>query len=360
MFEINKDKIRRILVIRTDKIGRMGPAARYYGLGEALLNIPAIRALKQNCNASVLALVNPAVAELLRGAAEIDQILIFDENRWRKNPFARLKLIWQLRRMRFDLAVIFNPTKRFHILSFFAGIPERLGYDRKWSFLLTHKIEDKKSLGQKHEVEYNLDLVRHIGIDTDEKKISIAIDKEDNRFVENLLSKYAIRDKDLIFAIHPHSSNPAKTWPKENFAYVIDALRSKFAAKVVVIGAAGESSAVNDLISLTKYRPVNLSGKLTLKQLAAFLKKCALLISNDSGPVHIAAAMERSVIAIFGRNDPGVGPVRWGPWGEGHIILHKHPGCEPCLDRSCPRSFKCLSLTTPEEVLKAVENRLSQ
>ena len=358
--EIDKDKIHKILVIRTDRIGRVGSSAQYSGLGEALLNIPAIRALKQNFNSFIITLVNPVVKELVAGSPEIDQILVFDESRWNKSIFTRLALLLQIRKMKLDLAVIFNPTKRFHILTYLAGIPWRLGYARKWSFLLTHKIEDKKFQGQKHEVEYNLDLIRSISADTDDKHISIKLRKEDTQFVQDSLLKYTITDKDLVIAIHPHSSNPAKTWPKENFASIADELHSRFTAKIAIIGAAQERSSVINLISLTKHPPINLSGKLTLKQLAAFFKKCALLISNDSGPVHIAAACQTPTVVIFGRNIPGVGPKRWGPWGNGHIVLHKDAGCNPCLDRKCPYNFKCLTSISPEEVLKAVEKQLKK
>ena len=341
-------------------MGKIGSSARYLGLGEALLSIPAIRALKQSSNAFILALVNPVVKELLAGTPEIDQILVFDEKEWNKNIFARLRFLSQIRKMRFDLAVILNPSKRFHILSYLAGIPRRLGYNRKWGFLLTDRIEDKKFQGQKHEVEYNLDLARAIGTNTEDKHISIKVERENEQFVENLLPKYGIKENDLIIAIHPHSSNPAKTWPKGNFASVADELYSKFSAKVVIIGGAQERKAVIKLISLAKYPPINLSGKLTLKQLAAFLKRCNLLISNDSGPVHIAAAMGRPTVVIFGRNIPGVGPKRWGPWGNGHIVLYKDSGCNPCLDRDCPHNFKCLTSISPEEVLQAVDRQLKR
>ena len=360
MVRINKDKIHKILVIRTDKIGRIGSSGRYCGLGEALLSVPAIRALKQSFNSTIVTLVNPIVKELLEGTPEIDQILSFDEGKWNKSIFTRLSLLWQLYRSNFDLAVILNPTKRFHILTYLAGIPWRLGYARKWSFLLTHKIEDKKFQGQKHEVEYNLDLVRSIGATTNDKHISIKIDKEDTQFVEDLLLKYAIKDEDLIIVIHPHSSNPAKTWLRENFAYVADKLHSRFAAKVAIIGGAEEKTSSIKLASLIKEPVINLAGKTTLKQLAAFLRRCTLLISNDSGPVHIAAAVNTPCVVIFGRNIPGVGPKRWGPWGNGHTVLHKDSGCNPCLDRKCPYNFKCLSSITPEEVLTVVEQRLAR
>lgn len=347
MDKIDKDKIHKILVVRTDR------------MGDVLLNIPAIRALKQSFNATVFALVNPVVKELLEGLPEIDQVLPFVEGRWNRSIFARLKLLREMRKMQFDLAVILNPTKRFHILTYLAGIGLRLGYARKWDFLLSHKIEDKKFLGQKHEVEYNLDLVRSIGADTSDQQISIKAEKQDTQFVENLLLEYGIKDKDIVIAIHPHSSNPAKCWPKENFASVADELSLRFSAKVVITGSAQERSSVVKLISLTKHPLINLCGRLSLKQLAAFFLRCSLLISNDSGPVHIAAAVATPTVVIFGRNMPAVGPKRWGPWGSGHITLHKDPGCSPCLDRDCPYNFKCLTSITPEEVLAVVEQRLA-
>lgn len=348
MKKIDKEKIHKILVIRTDR------------MGDVLPNIPAIRALKQSFNSSIVAVVNPEVERLLRGNSEIDQILTFDEDKWNKSIFTKLKLYWQIRKMKFDLAVILNPAKRFHVLAYLAGIPRRLGYDRKWGFLLTDKIEDKKFQGQKHEVEYNLDLVRAIGADTEDKHISIKVEKEDTQFVEDLLLKYGVKDKNLVIAIHPHSSNPAKSWPKENFACVADELYARFSAKVAIIGGAEERNSAIKLISQAKHHLINLTGKLTLKQLAAFFQRCTLLISNDSGPVHIAAAMNTPCAVIFGRNIPGVGPGRWSPWGSAHTVLHKDPGCNPCLDRDCPYNFKCLSSISPKEVLATAEKQINE
>ena len=122
MAKIDREKIHNILVVRTDRIGKTGQAARYYGLGEALLNTVAIRALKETFQACCVVLVNPAARELLMGSPEIDEIIVFDEDKWNRSIRARLSLLWQIRRRKFDLAVIFNPTKRFHLLTYLAGI----------------------------------------------------------------------------------------------------------------------------------------------------------------------------------------------------------------------------------------------
>ena len=178
------------------------------------------------------------------------------------------------------------------------------------------------------------------------------------QFVKDLLSQYGIADTDLVIAIHPYSTVPAKCWDKKNFAYVADELKLRFSAKVAIIGSAQEGGSAIQLIALSKYPLLNLCGKFTLKQLAAFLQRSSLLISNDSGPMHIGAAMGTPTVAIFGRNIPGVSPKRWGPWGNEHTVLYKDPGCNPCFDRNCPYKFKCLTAITPEEVIKAARKLL--
>ncbi|MFC1631062.1 glycosyltransferase family 9 protein [Candidatus Omnitrophota bacterium] len=347
MPKIDQDKIKKILVVRTDR------------MGDVLLNVPAIRALKQSFSCVIVALVNPEIKELLSGVPEIDQIYAFNEQQWNKNLLFKLIFLRQLRRMNCDLAVILNPSKRFHILTLLAGISLRLGYDRKWGCLLTHKIEDQKFKGAQHEVEYNLDLVRSIGADTQDKSISLKVEKQDREVVSDLLSKQGVTDGEKIVVLHPHSSNPAKCWPRENFVILCDQLQEQ-GLKVAIIGGVEQRKAARKLAALAKYPPINLSGKLSLKQLAAFFQRSSLLVSNDSGPVHVAAAAGAPTVVIFGRNLPGVSPRRWGPWGSGHLILHKDPGCNPCLDRDCPYNFKCLTAITPQEVLAAVQTGLAQ
>ena len=346
MRKIDKDKISKILVVRTERF-----------VGDVLLNIPAIRALKETFNCFVSALISPQAKELFEQRPEIDELIFFDQQAWKKGFRQKLSLLRQIRRKRFDLAVILSPTKRFHLFTFLTGIPLRLGYDRKWGFLLTDKIEDKKFLGQKHEIEYNLDLVRHIGADTKDKSISLKTGAEDRAFVNSLLAEKGIRNNQPLIVLHPYSTVAAKCWPWENFIYLADQIQERLKMKVAIIGSSAEMVFADKMLSMAKFPLLDLTGAFTLKQLAAFLQRCNLLICNDSGPMHIAAAVGLPTIAIFGRNIPGVGPRRWGPYGAGHKVFHKDPGCSPCLDRKCPYSFKCLSSITPEEVLGAVKRQ---
>ncbi len=297
---IKSETIKQILVVRTDR------------MGDVLLNVPAIRALKETFGARITLLAHRELKTLFEAIPEVDEVITYDEERWQESFTERWRLLQLVRRRHFGLAVILNPLRRMHILAFAAGIPYRLGYRRKWAFLLTHSIADKKYEGQKHEVEYNLDLVRAIGADTQDLRITLGRLAEEEAYVAQLCKKYALLPADTLVAIAPNTSNPAKCWPKEYFAQLIDKLIAA-GVKVAVIGAPAEHSAVLRLLAMTRQQPINLCGKLNLRQLAAFLARARLLIANDSGPVHLAAAVGTPAIVIFGRNIPGVGPRRWGP-----------------------------------------------
>lgn len=301
----------RILLIRTDRFG------------EFILNTPVIRAIKEKFPFSYLCvMVNPAAKEIIEGSSYINEIMIYDE-RVMRGFFKNFKLITEIRNRRFDLAIILNPKKKFNIITFLADIPIRLGYNRKWGFLLTHKIKDRKFLGQRHEVNYNLDLVRILGIDTEDKRPFVAIDRGDEESIEFLLKEINIVSSDLLIALHPWTSDPAKQWPIKNFSRLAQRLSEEFSCRVTIIGGKDEMNQAKEFFGDKPYL-IDLTGKLTLRQSAALLKKCRFLISNDSGPVHLACAVGTPVIALFRNDIPAKSARRWGPWGEGHIVIEKN------------------------------------
>ncbi len=340
------ENIHKILVIRTDRVG------------DFLLSIPVIKSLRKSFPQSFIAVMTkPEISEIIEKDPCIDEILLYNEDAQQKGFRHTTRFIKQIRERKFDLAIILNPAKEFNLITFFAGIPQRIGYDRKWGFLLTDKIKDRKFLGEKHELEYNLDLLRSLNINLQDKEISINITKEDEDFVNKLLDGSGFKKGEILIALHPWTANPAKQWPQSNFLEVGKRFSSRLNTRIAIIGGKDEREE-SEVFCRRGENFINFSGKFSWRQLAVFLKQCHLLISNDSGPVHIAAAVDTPCVVIFGRNIPGVGPKRWSPWGEGHIIFHKDPGCNPCLDRKCPHSFKCLTSITPEEVFKAAEKKL--
>lgn len=294
---------KNILVVRNDRFG------------EFLLNIPAFRALRETfVNARLIVVVNHYVKELVEFMPLTDEVILW--NRRKHTFFEKLQLLKLLKSKNIDIAIMLNPSKEFNIFTYLAGIPVRVGYNRKWGFLLTHKIEDKKYLGQKHEVEYNLELVGLVGAKTEDKTISLKVDND-------IPLGFDIDNYDNLIAIHPFTSDPLKQWPIEYFRNLAQKITRELNIEVVIIGGKQEAQKSLEYFADLSSRIFNLTGKTTLIQLAGLLKRCKLLISGDSGPVHLACAVGTPVIAIFRNDIPGKSARRWGPWGRGHIVIEK-------------------------------------
>jgi ADP-heptose:LPS heptosyltransferase len=294
-------RIVNILAVRNDRFG------------EFLLNIPALRALKEGYPGSKLTLVvNPYVRELAESIEFVDEIIPWDNRK--HNLMEAFRFSRLLKQKRFGICVIFNSSKEFNIVSFLAGIPVRVGYSRKWGFLLTHTIEDKKYLAQKHEVEYNLDLAGLIGAKAQNTKIAL------NLGDSNLPSESIAED---AIAIHPWTSDPVKQWPADKFVRLTDELADR-GLNIFIIGSKEELEKSRSYFSGLKNGVTDLTGQTTLKELAGLLKKCRLLVSCDSGPMHLAAAVGTPVIALFRNDLVGKTSKRWGPWGSNHCVIEKN------------------------------------
>ena len=197
--------------------------------------------------------------------------------------------------------------------SFLAGIPLRVGYDRKWGFLLTKKMKDTKHLGNKHEVECNLELAGLIGAKTADKSLSLKIE-------EKTFPELAGRNN---IAIHPFTSDVVKQWPIERFRLLAQRISGELGLGVLIIGKEEYAGTGRLKFENLGKNIVNMINKTSLIELAQVIKQCKLLVSCDSGPVHLAASVGVPVIALFRNDLPGKTAKRWGPWGEGHIVIEK-------------------------------------
>jgi heptosyltransferase-2 len=289
-----EQKIKKILVVRNDRFG------------EFLLNIPAMRALKETfACARLTAVVNPAVRELAQMLPYIDEIIEWAPGRHGLKD--KIRLIGRLRKEKFDLSVMLNPSRDFNLISFFAGVPIRAGYDRKLGFLLTHKIKDTKQLAQKHEVDYNLELVGLVGAKTRDKSLTLNIAQGNDQ------GRSAI-------VLHPWTSDPAKEWPLDNFRFLAERINRELGIKVVIVGGRENSLNSRTLFGASDSNLLDLTGKTSLRELAVLLKSCRLLVSADSGPMHLAACLKVPVLALFRNDIPAKSAKRWGPWGSGTVI----------------------------------------
>lgn len=299
-------EIRNILVVRTDRFG------------EFLLIIPALRALKDAfASVRISVMVNPAVAQIAACVPGVDEVIISRPRAY--SWFQICRLAWHLRRKRFDLAITFHPDKKFHFMGWLAGISVRVGYRRKWWFLVNYRIQDEKHRGLKHEIDYNLDLLSRIGVTARCRSLSLNLPED---AAGALCRAQGLSPDRMLIAIHPFTSDPVKQWPLERFRI----LAGRFSAdadapQVVIVG--GPDEHMQGALFDGDARIINLTGKTTLVELAALFKRCAVLVSGDSGPVHLASCVGTPVTALFRSDIPGKSARRWGPMSPRSVVLEK-------------------------------------
>jgi len=271
-----------------------------------------------------------------------------------------IRFIQELKAKRFELAIVLHPTKRSHMVVTLAGIPERIGYDRKAGHLLTKSLPHTKQLGLKHEIDYALDVLRYLGIEPKGRSLYMPLNSRSEQKAEDILKKNGVKDSDTLVVMNPGASCASKRWGVENFAKVADALAKRYGAKIAVIAGSLDKHFGDELASMIGAGCINLSGHTSVGDIASILKRARLFISNDSGPVHIGCAVGTPVIVIFGRSDRGLSPQRWGPSGKKDVVLHKETDCEICYAHNCKIGFKCLESITAEEVLEAAGKILTE
>ncbi len=344
-----KGNIKNIAIFRTDRIG------------EVLLSTVAVTAIKEHYPEADISFITSEYSKsLLGGRGDIKKILTvntYSKNKW---LLRSIKLALVLKKNRFDMAVILAPHKMLHLACFLAGIPNRLGYDRKWGCLLTKKITDERGNGNKHETEYTMDLLKEIGINTPTPKPKLFVDNEAEVIVDDFIQQHGLEAESRpLVVMHPGSSNPAKIWTKNRYVELIKKLKATVNCCIVMVGDKNDREFAGKVIEKTGLNVLNTSSMFDLKELAAFLRRADLFIGSDTGPMHMAVALDVPVIVIFGRNVPGVSPVRWGPCGDGHVVLHEPCDSDVCYDTDCPYGYKCLENVTSEAVCEAASKILA-
>jgi len=340
--------VKKILIVRTDRIG------------DVVLSTPVIKNLRIAFpNSWIAFMCRPYTKDILEGNPYLNEVIIYDKYGRHKGWFSSAKFSLWLRRKKFDWAIILHPTNRVHLITYFAGIPFRVGWDKKCGFLLTKRIPHTKDKGQKHELEYTLDILREIDIKIIDKSLYFPIKEEKERYIEQLLKSRGVKEDDLLFVIHPSASCPSKRWPQRHFSSLIRLLKEEFYPKIAVITS--KSEIVYGQLLIEEHPDlIDLRGRLDISSLSSLLKRANIFISNDSGPVHIAASLNTPVISIFGRNNQGLSPQRWRPLGEKSFYLHKDVGCKKCLAHNCNKGFLCLREIKPEEVFDLVRKILKR
>ncbi|MFA5389543.1 MAG: lipopolysaccharide heptosyltransferase II [Candidatus Omnitrophota bacterium] len=320
-------------------------------LGDTLFITPFIRAVRERYPASYIAiLTHPRCREIIEGNPDINEIIIYDEKKQHGKLLQKFLMVSSLRSKKFDAAFILRKSLGRTLLLIFSKIPVRIGYvSRKAGFLLTKKIP--LPAGELHKVEYFLNLAKSAGIDARDRNYAVHVSAADMKQGEDILKKAGIKGRHFI-ALNAGGNWGLKRWPAQNFAKLGDMIAEKLKMAVVLTGAEKDITLAENIAAGMKYKPFILCGKTNLKTLCAVFKKAACVVSNDSGPMHLAAASGAPVIAIFGPTSPGL----TGPYGKGRsIVLRKDAGCKiPCYDLKC-KDNRCMKAVTTEDVMRAID-----
>ena len=312
-------------------------------LGDTIFVTPFIRAIREAFPDSYIAiLTHSRCREVLEGDPRINEIILYGGKIF--------SLVSQLRSKKFDTAFVLRRSLTRTLLLCLARIPERIGYDSKKSgFLLTKRVpEPSKNI---HRVEHFLGLARAAGIEPKTRDYEFFISEKDRRDAQRVLTEAGITDGMEFVVINPGGNWDLKRWPPENFARLGDEISMKSNKKIVLSGAKKDSGLCKNISHLMKSRPVLLCGKVGLKTLGAVFEKAKWVISNDSGPMHIAAGVNTPVVALFGPTSFNI----TGPRGSGKSkVLQKQIDCEiPCYKLSC-KDNRCMKAITVEDVLEAM------
>lgn len=326
-------------------------------LGDVLLSTPVLAALRVAFpEARLSMLVNPGTEAILAENPHLDEVLIVERS---GSPLRQLRFAAALRRRHFDLVVDLTDGDRAAILSRITGAGVRVGFnrgDRRRGRLYTHLVP----LGR-HEsipiVRQHLMALEAIGIPAAPSPPVLKVRPTDESAALTALASIGIGPAERFVAVHPGARWWFKSWPAERFAGLIDYIQGKLGFKVALLGGSQERDIADSILQHAETGCRSLVGRLTLLELAALLRRAALFVGNDSGPMHIASAMGTPVVGLFGPSDPQV----WGPAGQGHAVFYKGVDCRPCFPGGCVRGEQnCMRLIACDEVRSVVERMLEQ
>lgn len=342
MKKINLPEAPRILITRTDRIG------------DLVLTTPLFKILREKFpKAWIAALVFLEHREIVQGNSYLDEVILYDKKGSENSLWGQFRFSQKLRSKKFDVVIHGHGTNRMHLAGWLAGIPARVGYERRAPWALTHAHPYNKKEGKKQEAEYLLELLEPFAIPSSQEiETFFPVTDQARSSLEGLLDFHRVPKGLPWVVLNPSASDITKMWPAERFAGLVTQIAKDLPCVFIAIGTLKDRTIIGRLKKNTEVPVFDLSGRLSLGMLGALLKRASLLVSNDSGPVHIAGAVGTPVVSIFGRYGAGLGPDRWKPLGKNSRVVAKDVSSIPIAERK----FTYIEEITVDEVYCAVRN----
>ena len=326
-------------------------------IGDAVMTLPAVAAVRNSFpEARITILAKPWVAELFELCPDIDEIMLFHSPGIHDGLSGKWRIAREIRKKQFDAAILLQNAIEAAIIAFLAGIPVRAGYNSDGrGLLLTHSVRRTKAIREVHQTDYYLEMVKALGCRPAGREALLTLGKDEERPVDALLARYGLRDNPLLVGMAPGATyGPAKKWFPERFSSVADRLVDGYSAQIILFGSSEDNDTAATVQARAKYPMHDLTGKTGLREAMALMARCRLFISNDSGLMHVAAALGVPTVAIFGSTNPAA----TSPPGRNNIIIYKDVACSPCLKPDCPTDFRCMDLIGVDDVYEAAVRML--
>ncbi len=341
--KLEAEEIKRVVVRGTNWVG------------DAVMTIPALRELRRILpHAHITLVTRPWAVGLFDEADYVDKLLLYERGKH------GMRAVWrQIREWRgqgFNLAVLFQNAFEAALIAAGARVPARVGYatDGRRA-LLTHPLSLPAWRSERHEVFYYLNIVAELerllygttGVIEREPVFDLKVSPARQEAARKLLMAEGWRMERLLYALCPGSTNSrAKRWPAERYAELADKIVNELKGEVALVGSHDEAGVSREVAGHMKQKPLLLTGRTNLSEAVAVLSLAEMLITNDTGPAHISAALNRPTLVIFGPTDP----TTTRPFSESAEIIRRPPECAPCMLRDCPIDHRCMTAITPDEV----------
>ncbi|MEJ2689423.1 MAG: lipopolysaccharide heptosyltransferase I [Deltaproteobacteria bacterium] len=338
-------------------------------IGDVTHTLPALNALRHNFpDAHIAWMVEEAAAGIILGHPAIDRLLISRRKSWLRNLKRQKKktlreilaFVKELRDTRYDLLLDFQGLLKSSMFIALCRADRKIGFGRgmehaEMSYLFLNERVPPVSM-EIHAVDRELGLLRAIGITTGNVDYALPLSPYDHQQADALLDELEMNPAHPLVVINPMTTWPTKYWHKRGFAEVADRLRLA-GNQVVFTGGRDDAGAIAQIQAEMQQPVASVAGRVTLKTLAALFSRAAVVISTDTGPMHIAAAAGTPVVALFGPT----APWRTGPYGKGHLIIRTACACSPCYKKSCALgTTACMQDIAVEEVVAAAKTALTQ
>lgn len=321
-------------------------------IGDAVMSIPALMGIKSGFPAAgIFILAKPWVAEIFQEFSPSDKIILYESPGKHQGLTGKMSLAQKLKKENLDLAILFPNSFESALITYLARIPKRAGYNTDGrGLLLTHPVPAaNKKKG--HQIDYYLNLVNYLGFPTPTRIPRLRISAEQASWAHKKLKSLGM-DKEYLVGLTPGSSyGPAKQWPWEKFAELSEMINKTLGAKVIILGSQSDQPIAQKILQGRQKMGYDFTGQTTLAEAMALLANCQFLVTNDSGLMHVAAALQVPLVAIFGSTDPD----HTGPMGEHCRVIRKALPCSPCFKKNCPKNLACLQAISVEEVYEEIE-----